>query len=169
MTKKWAKRVIPLLIVIAIICIFLLKKESNKIDNSENMLPLEINEIDLAELKLEGLPIVIDFGSDSCIPCKQMAPVLQKLHSEWNGKAIVHFIDVWKNASASDGFPMTVIPTQFFFNSDGTPYKPSEDISNEIELSLYSTKDTGEHVFTAHQGSITEEEMKKIFMEMGVE
>jgi thioredoxin 1 len=49
------------------------------------------------EIKSYGVPFVIDFGSDSCIPCKEMAPVLETLHEEFQGKAIVHFVDVWKN------------------------------------------------------------------------
>jgi len=57
-----------------------------------------------------------------------------------------------------------------FFNADGTPYVPSESILGSIEgFIMYSDKTTGEHVFTVHQGKITEEEMRKIFAEMGVE
>ncbi|OLN32939.1 Thioredoxin [Desulfosporosinus metallidurans] len=40
---------------------------------------------------------MIDFGADSCVPCKEMAPVLKKLNTEMQGKAIVKFVDVWKN------------------------------------------------------------------------
>jgi len=48
-----------------------------------------------------------------------MAPVLEKLHSEWQGKVIVHFVDVWKYTTAANNFPVTVIQTQMFFNADG--------------------------------------------------
>lgn len=34
------------------------------------------NNFNLDELKSYGLPMIIDFGSDSCIPCKEMAPTL---------------------------------------------------------------------------------------------
>ncbi len=40
---------------------------------------LEAEAIDLDVLKAYGLPIIIDFGSDSCIPCQQMAPVLKTM------------------------------------------------------------------------------------------
>ncbi len=49
-----------------------------------------------------GFPIIIDFGADSCIPCKEMAPVLKKLNEEWQGKVIVKFVDVWKYPDAAD-------------------------------------------------------------------
>ena len=38
---------------------------------------LETDAIDLAALFTYKLPIIIDFGSDSCIPCQEMAPVLK--------------------------------------------------------------------------------------------
>ena len=40
---------------------------------------------------------VIDLGATSCIPCKMMAPVLEKVKADYAGKAAVIFIDVWKN------------------------------------------------------------------------
>ena len=130
---------------------------------------LEISSVDLDKIKSYGLPFVIDFGSDSCIPCKEMAPVLETLHKDFQGKAIVHFVDVWKNTTAANNFPVSVIPTQVFFNTDGTPFVPSAELAQEIEFTMYRSKDTNEHVFTVHQGGVTEEQMRKIFAEMGVE
>lgn len=49
--------------------------------------------------------------------------------------------------------------------ADGTPYVPSDDI--EIEFSMYSYKDTGEHAFTVHQGGLTEKQMNTILANMG--
>ena len=138
-------------------------------NTDEDSLALEISAVDLDEIKSNGLPFVIDFGSDSCIPCKQMAPVLETLHEEFQGKAIVHFVDVWKNEDAAYDFPVSVIPTQIFYNADGTPFVPSEELAQEIEFTMYSSEDTNEHLFTVHQGGITEEQMRKIFAEMGVE
>ena len=131
--------------------------------------PLKITKTDLESIKAYGIPTVIDFGSDSCIPCKQMSPVLETLNKEWQGKAAVQFMDVWKYTDGVSDFPVSVIPTQVFFNADGTPYVPSEAIQKEIEFTMYSDKNTNEHIFTVHQGGITEEQMRKIFAEMGVE
>lgn len=171
------KVAIPVLIVIVIVGIYIYKKaEEGKInslaqaeENSEESIPLEISSVDLVEMKSYGVPFVIDFGSDSCIPCKEMAPVLETLHEEFQGKAIVHFVDVWKNQTAATDFPVSVIPTQVFYNADGTPFVPSEELSAEIEFMMYSSNDTNEHLFTIHQGGVTEEQMRKIFAEMGVE
>jgi thioredoxin 1 len=53
--------------------------------------------IDFDRLTSYGIPIMIDFGADSCVPCKEMSPVLKKLNAELQGKAIIRFIDVWKD------------------------------------------------------------------------
>lgn len=144
------------------------KKDSENLvspKNDEDFV-LETTAIDLEALTAYGLPIIIDFGSDSCIPCKEMAPVLETMNAEMQGKAIIKFVDVWKHAEAADGFPIQVIPTQVLINTDGTPYVPSDDI--EVEFTMYSYKETGEHAFTVHQGGLTEEQMRAILEDMGV-
>lgn len=170
-------------IILVIAGIFIFKSLSDKDAVSENIkgstsgnntvvgetIPLKISAVDLDKLKSYKIPIVIDFGSDDCIPCKQMAPVLETLNEEWQGKAIVQFVDVWKYQTAAEGFPISLIPTQIFYNADGTPYVPSDSIQKSVEFTMYSDKTTGKHTFTIHQGGITEAEMRKIFAEMGVE
>ena len=54
-------------------------------------------------------------------------------------------------------------------NADGTPFVPSDELAQKIEFILYSSRETGEHVFTVHQGGLTEEQMRLILTEMGVE
>ena len=98
-----------------------------------------------------------------------MAPVLQTMNAEMQGKAIVKFVDVWKNPDAARDFPVQVIPTQVLIAADGTPYAPSEEVSAQIQFSQYSYKDTGELVFTVHQGGLTKEQMRIILKDMGVE
>lgn len=173
----WVKILILMLILIVVAGIFAYKKAQEDKQNHQSTaqntdgesLPLAISSVDLNEIKSNGIPFVIDFGSDSCIPCKAMAPVLETLHEEWKGKAIVHFVDVWKNTTAANNFPVSLIPTQVFYNAEGTPFVPSDVLAQEVEFKLYSSKDSNEHLFTVHEGGITEEEMRKIFAEMGVE
>lgn len=130
---------------------------------------LETNAVDLEALTAYGLPLMIDFGANSCIPCKEMAPILKTLNAEMQGKAIIKFVDVWKNTDAANDFPVQVIPTQVLIAADGTPYAPSEEVTSQIELTQYTYKDTGELAFTVHQGGLTEEQMRLILSDMGVE
>ena len=129
---------------------------------------LDVSEmIDYEALAAYGLPIIVDYGSDSCIPCKQMAPVLEKMNEEMQGKAFIKFVDVWKYPDAAGNVPVQVIPTQILVNADGSPFVPGEELAAQIEFIMYSSKDTGEHVFTVHQGGITEDQMRMILKEMG--
>ncbi|MEA5143238.1 MAG: thioredoxin family protein [Oscillibacter sp.] len=172
--KLLMKILVPALVVVAIVVLWAVKTHPAASDSDNELVTAEnegdfllaASSIDLETLTAYGLPIVIDFGSDSCIPCKAMAPVLVTMNEEMQGKAIIKFVDVWKYTEAADDFPIQVIPTQVFINADGTPYVPSDDI--DIEFTMYSDKDTGEHVFTVHQGGVTEEEMRAILMDMGV-
>lgn len=130
---------------------------------------LHTDKIDLEVLSAYKLPMILDFGSDDCIPCKEMAPVLKKMNAEMQGKAIIRFVDVWKYTDGADGFPIQVIPTQVLVTAEGKPYVPSEEMeSSGIRFTMYSTKDTKEHVFTVHQGGLTEEQMRLILKDMGV-
>jgi len=121
---------------------------------------------DLAEFRSAGVPVVIDFGADSCIPCREMAPVLVALHDELKGKAIIRFVDVWKYRELADGIPLQVIPTQVFFDATGRPFTPSEKL--QIPMTQYSARDTNEHVFTTHEGGITREQLLAALDEMGM-
>lgn len=121
---------------------------------------------DLAELRSAGVPVIIDFGADSCIPCKEMAPVLVALHDELKGKAIIRFVDVWKYRELAEGIPLQVIPTQVFFDSMGEPFSSSEKL--RIPMTQYSARDTNEHVFTTHEGGITKDQLLSVLYEMGM-
>lgn len=70
-----------------------------------------------------GKPAVIDLGARTCIPCKKMAPVLEKLAADYRGKASVLFIDVHADNAAAERFKVQMIPTQIFFDAKGREVK----------------------------------------------
>lgn len=70
-----------------------------------------------------GKPTVIDLGARTCIPCRQMAPILEALSLEYRGRAEVLFIDVHDNQAAAQKFRVQMIPTQIFFNAQGKEVK----------------------------------------------
>lgn len=65
------------------------------------------------------LPRVVDLGADKCKACKELAPILEQLRKEYEGRVIIEFIDVWKNPKAGEPYKIRVIPTQVFFDADG--------------------------------------------------
>lgn len=135
--------------------------------SEEGLVGLELSSIDIDALTSQGLPLMLDFGGQGCTYCEKMRPDLETIYVAAQGKALVHYTDVWEHPENADGFPISAVPSQVFFNADGTPYVPSEN--SGVSFSLYNSKDTGEHTLTIHTGMLTEKEMRTIFADMGVE
>jgi thioredoxin 1 len=70
-------------------------------------------------IETDGVPVLLDLGSDSCVACKTMAPILDGLREEFDGRLTVRFIDVRKVRGAADEFGVRIIPTQIFFDAAG--------------------------------------------------
>ena len=163
---------LSVMIILVVAGIWFVKNNGDR-DRLEGSVPdnpdfeLDTTELDLEQLKSYGLPIIIDFGADSCIPCQEMAPVLKELNVELRGKAIVKFVDVRKYPELAEGYPISLIPTQLFFDEDGNPYTPSDP--EGMGMMLYETKDTMEHVFTVHEGGMTKDQLLDTLSEMGME
>lgn len=68
----------------------------------------------------EALPKLVDLGADKCVPCIEMAPMLEKLTKDFSGRMDVQFIDVWKNSKEAAKYGVRMIPTQIFYAPDGT-------------------------------------------------
>lgn len=65
------------------------------------------------------LPRLLELGADTCIPCKQMAPIIEELKTAYAGQLRVDFIDVHKNEGASEVYDVRLIPLQIFFDAEG--------------------------------------------------
>jgi len=80
------------------------------------------------------LPILLELGSDSCIPCKMMAPILAAMKTAYAGRLRVEFVDVFKQSEIADRYGVSQIPTQIFFDASGRElyrhlgFMPKEDI-----------------------------------------
>jgi thioredoxin 1 len=70
-----------------------------------------------------GKPTVIDLGARSCPECRKMAPILEALATEYQGKASILFVDVYEDKSTARKFRTQMIPTQIFFNANGQEVK----------------------------------------------
>jgi thioredoxin 1 len=66
-----------------------------------------------------GKPVLVDFGANSCVPCRQLRPILKDVRSEYSGKAEVLVIDVYKYQALAKEYKITLIPTLVFFDSKG--------------------------------------------------
>lgn len=169
--KPMAKIIVPAIIVLIIAGIWFVKETqrdtAGDVIQNQDFTLNAIEEFDLEKLKAYGLPMMIDFGSPTCPPCKEMAPALKKVHGDLLEKAIIKYVDVDTLQELTSDYPIRVVPTQLFFDKDGKPFMPADPEASR--MLIYTTKDTGEHVFTAHEGVLTESQMIEIFAEMGIE
>lgn len=159
------------IIVAVILGIYYIKNGQKPVTDEPQGIPLHLASVNMEEIVSRNLPVIIDFGADECIPCKAMAPVLIKLNEEMQSKASIHFVDLWKNPDTPADFPIRVIPTQVFFMPDGSPYVPSDGILSNTKaggFQMYTDKNTGEHLFTTHEGGLSEDDLRKILEDMGV-
>lgn len=75
--------------------------------------------VDLKSIPVKNTVTIVDLGSASCIPCKMMAPILEKLEKKYKGRAAIIFIDLRYQREAAQQFGMRAIPTQVFFDKNG--------------------------------------------------
>lgn len=102
------------------------------------------------EWKYNGtLPAIIDFYADWCGPCKAVAPVLEELSDEYNGKIVIYKIDTDKEQELSMLFGIQSIPTLLFVPVTGAPMMqkgalPKKAFQQVIEERLLSTAADGQ-------------------------
>ena len=74
------------------------------------------------EWKFEGnKPALIDFYADWCGPCKMVAPILEELAKEYEGKIDIYKIDTEKERELSAVFGIQSIPSLLFIPIEGQP------------------------------------------------
>lgn len=124
------------------------------------------SDLDIAELSSLGIPVLIDFGSETCGPCLEMADDLERVNSEVQGRAVVKYVDIYEYPEAAADVPVRVTPTQLLIDKDGNPYVPPENAG--YGYTMYSRKDTNEHVYTVHEGALDYNALMTLLADMGM-
>ena len=74
------------------------------------------------EWEFQGeLPAVIDFYADWCGPCKMVAPIVEELSEEYEGKVNFYKIDTEDQQELAAAFGIQSIPSLLFIPMDGKP------------------------------------------------
>lgn len=71
------------------------------------------------QLAGQGRPTLIDLGAGACIPCKEMAPILEDLKAGYVGRMDVHFLDGRQDPDLISMYKIRVIPMQVFYDAAG--------------------------------------------------
>ncbi len=72
--------------------------------------------------KFEGdLPCIIDFYADWCGPCKTVAPILEELSDEYEGKINIYKVDTEAEQELAAAFGIRSIPSMLFCPKDEQP------------------------------------------------
>jgi thioredoxin 1 len=57
------------------------------------------------------LPVLLDFGAAWCAPCKRLAPILETLAAEWEGKVVIYSVDADANNDLVMQYRVMSLPT----------------------------------------------------------
>lgn len=75
-----------------------------------------------SEWKYEGdLPAIVDFYADWCGPCKMVAPILEELSNEYEGKVRIYKVDTDKEQELAMAFGIQSIPSILFIPMEDKP------------------------------------------------
>lgn len=112
----------------------------------ETFLQKVFNYEDNQEWKFEGkMPCLIDFYADWCGPCKMVAPILDELSKEYDGKINIYKVNTEDENELSAVFGIRSIPSMLFCPLDGQPQMavgalPKNSIKQAIEEILLNQK-----------------------------
>jgi thioredoxin 1 len=88
----------------------------------ENFLKKVFNFEKNKEWKFDGnIPCIIDFYADWCGPCKSLAPILEVLGKEYEGKVNIYKVDTEAEQELSEAFGIRSIPSMLFVPMEGQP------------------------------------------------
>ena len=104
--------------------------------------PQHLTKDNFSEKILESSqPALVDFWADWCAPCKMIAPIVDDLASEFDGKVKFAKLDVDANPKVATTYGIRGIPTLLIF-SGGSPIDqvvgvvPKADLKRRLEKAV---------------------------------
>lgn len=93
------------------------------------------------EITNSNLLVVVDFWAEWCAPCRMMAPILEEIKREYEGKIKVGKLNVDENPTIAGQYHIMGIPTLLFFRSGKLVDKivgivPRKTLDDKIEKLL---------------------------------
>ena len=80
--------------------------------------PVEVTDSTFEEMVVNSkTPVLVDFWATWCGPCKMIAPVLEEIATEMDGKLVIGKLDVDVNQDTAMAFGVMSIPTLLLFKN----------------------------------------------------
>ena len=77
------------------------------------------------------VPAIVDFYADWCGPCRKVAPVMEKLAKEYDGRLVIYKVNVDQARDLASAFQISSIPTVLFIPVKGQPSKQVGALSED--------------------------------------
>ncbi len=90
---------------------------------------------DFEEMLKTDLPVLVDFHTIWCSPCRKMAPIMDKIEEEYKGKAVVIRIDVDKSKEIAKAYNIKGVPVFILFKNGIQKWKHNGLISKKELIS----------------------------------
>jgi thioredoxin 1 len=79
--------------------------------------PIHVTDAEFeATVMKSELPVIVDFWAPWCGPCRMVAPILDKLAAEYDGKVVIAKVNTDENQQWAGQFSVRGIPTMLFIN-----------------------------------------------------
>ena len=76
---------------------------------------MKVTEQNFNEMIASGKPVMVDFGATWCGPCKALAPRIEELEKEYEGRVMIGTADVDECSDLAAKFRIRNVPTVLFF------------------------------------------------------
>lgn len=83
-----------------------------------------------------NVPAIVDFYADWCAPCRRIAPIMEKIAKDYEGRLKVYKIDVDKEQRLASVFQVRSIPSILFTPLQGQPMMQAGALTEEMYIKI---------------------------------
>lgn len=96
-----------------------------------------LTSLPLGQALSSGKPTLAEFGSSTCVPCKQMKPILEELAVKYKGKLNVVIVEVYDHIDLARQYQIMAIPTQIVYDRYGREITRHMGLWPKEEITAY--------------------------------